>query len=69
VLDGAKVLNRGVQCEACHGPAGDHTAGTSRTGPVRVPPSAVCEGCHSDKSPKFKGFFYAGMASFSHKVK
>ena len=67
--NGKTVLNRGVQCEACHGPAAGHTAGTSRTAPVRVPPSSVCEECHSDKSPKFKGFFYNGMASFSHKVK
>jgi len=68
LFDGKKVINRGVQCEACHGAAGAHTAGTSRTGLVRKPPSSVCEECHSDKSPRFKGFLYDAMVGLSHKV-
>jgi hypothetical protein len=69
VMDGRKVLTRGVQCEACHGAAAQHAANTSVTGIVKTPPESSCTGCHSDKSPHFKGFFYAGMASLSHKVR
>ena len=68
VLDGTKVLNRGVQCEACHGAAKAHvTDPTVRAGLTRVPASELCEACHSEKSPRFKGFFYSGMAGLSHK--
>ena len=70
VMDGRTVLNRGVQCEACHGAAAAHAANTAITpGLVKTPPSSTCEACHSDKGPHFKGFFYAGMAAFSHKVR
>lgn len=68
VLDGTKVLNAGVQCEACHGAAKAHLADPSvKAGLTRVPPAEVCETCHSDKSPRFKGFVYAAMAGLSHK--
>jgi hypothetical protein len=70
VVDGRKVLNRGIQCEACHGAAAAHAADPKvKTGLVKVPPESLCEECHSSKSPKFKGFFYTGMAALSHKVK
>ena len=69
VMDGRKVLNRGVQCEACHGAAQAHVANTSVLGIVKTPPESRCVECHNDKSPKFKGFFYSGMAALSHKVK
>jgi hypothetical protein len=69
VLDGGKVLNRGVQCEACHGAAAAHAADTSVLGIVKTPPEARCAECHNDKGPHFRGFFYAGMAAFSHKVR
>jgi hypothetical protein len=70
ILDGRKVLNRGIQCEACHGAAAAHAADpTVKTGLIKVPGESLCEECHSSKSPKFKGFFYAGMAALSHKVK
>jgi hypothetical protein len=70
VMEGGKVLNRGVQCEACHGAGAAHVADpTVRTGLVKVPGESLCEECHSSKSPKFKGFFYAGMAALSHPVK
>ena len=70
VMEGGKVLNRGVQCEACHGAGAAHVADpTVKSGLVKVPGESLCEECHSSKSPKFKGFFYAGMASLSHKVK
>ena len=69
VMDGRTVLNRGVQCEACHGGAAAHAADLKVTSVVKTPPEKVCTECHNEKSPKFKGFFYAGMAAFSHKVK
>ena len=70
VLDGNKVLNRGVQCEACHGAAATHVADPAvRTGLTKVPPASLCEECHSDKGPHFKGFFYGAMAGLSHKVR
>ena len=69
IVDGKTVLNRGVQCEACHGGAAAHAAGLTVSGLVKTPPERVCTECHNDKSPRFKGFFYAGMAAFSHKVK
>jgi hypothetical protein len=38
VLDGRKVLNAGVQCEECHGPAAAHAADPNvRTGLIRSP--------------------------------
>jgi hypothetical protein len=69
VLDNSKVLNRGVQCEACHGPGAAHASDPSSvtTGLTRTPEAAVCEECHSAKSPHFRGFHYAGMAPLSHK--
>jgi len=59
-----------VQCEACHGPGSLHAAdATVRTGIKKVPAASTCESCHNDKSPKFHGFVYAAMLSFSHPVK
>jgi len=69
VLEGRKVLNRGVQCEACHGAAAAHATDTSVLGIVRTPPESRCVECHNDKGPHFKAFFYAGMAGLSHKVR
>jgi hypothetical protein len=69
VFDGSKVLNAGVQCEACHGAAAAHVADPQvKTGLVRKPSSATCEECHSASGPHFKGFFYDAMAGLSHKV-
>jgi hypothetical protein len=65
-----KVLNRGVQCEACHGGAAAHAADpTVRTGLIKVTASATCEQCHNEKSPKFRGFWYDAMKSLVHKTK
>lgn len=70
VFDGQKVLNAGVQCEACHGAAAAHVADPQvKTGLVRKPASATCEECHSAKGPRFKGFWYDAMAGLSHKVR
>jgi cytochrome c554/c'-like protein len=69
LLDGGKVLNAGVQCEACHGAASAHVADPKvRTGLVRKPPSSTCEACHSSSGPHFKGFWYDAMAGLSHRV-
>jgi hypothetical protein len=69
LLDGPKVLNAGVQCEACHGAAAAHVADPKvRTGLVRKPASSTCEECHSSKGPHFKGFWYDAMAGLSHRV-
>ena len=65
-----KVVNGGIQCESCHGASAAHAADpTTHTAFGAKPPEKVCTSCHSDKSPHFKGFFYQGMASFSHPVK
>jgi hypothetical protein len=69
VIDANKVLNQGVQCESCHGAAAAHVKDPAvRTGLTKMPPASLCEECHSDKSPHFKGFFYSAMAGLSHKV-
>ena len=70
LFDGGKTVNRGVQCEACHGAAAAHAADPAvRTGLVKVPPAETCEACHSDKGPHFKGFFYAAMTGLVHRTK
>lgn len=69
VTDGKKVLNRGVQCESCHGAAAAHAANPEvRTGLTKSPSEALCEQCHSDKGPHFKGFFFSAMKGLCHKV-
>jgi cytochrome c554/c'-like protein len=69
VMDGnKKVLNAGVQCEACHGGAAAHAADPAvKTGLVKVPAAAACEQCHNDKGPHFKGFWYDAMKTLVHK--
>jgi hypothetical protein len=65
---GRKVLNAGVQCEACHSGGAAHARDPkAKTGLVRVPPSSTCEQCHNDKGPHFKGFWYDAMKTFVHK--
>jgi hypothetical protein len=67
-LDG-KLLNAGVQCEACHGPSAAHVANPMDKPPTRLPGAAVCEGCHNTKSPHYRGFVYQGMLKFgSHPI-
>jgi len=38
----------GVQCEECHGPAGEHVATMDKTKVNRTPSGAVCARCHQD---------------------
>jgi len=69
VSEGGKVLNRGVQCEQCHGAAAAHAADpTVKTGLIKLPGSAGCEQCHNDKGPHFKGFWFDAMKSLVHKT-
>ncbi len=69
VLDGKKIVNRGVQCEACHGAAAAHVADPKvMAGLTKMPSESTCEACHSDKCPHFKGFFYSAMIGLSHKL-
>jgi hypothetical protein len=42
-----------IQCEACHGPAGDHPKNPMKVKPAGDPKLA-CANCHNDKSPFFK---------------
>ena len=68
LMEGTKVVNAGIQCEGCHGPAAAHAADPNvRTGLVKKPQTEKCEECHSPKSPKFKGFWYGAMAGLVHK--
>jgi hypothetical protein len=63
-----KVLNKGIQCESCHGPAAAHVADPKvKTGLTKTPPSSTCEQCHNDKGPHFKGFWYDAMKTLVHK--
>ena len=67
-VDG-KFVNKNVQCEACHGGAAAHAADpTNKTGLTKTPPARVCEACHNEKSPRFRGFVYQGMVKLVHAV-
>jgi hypothetical protein len=62
----------GVQCESCHGPAGNHVKArlaadeTPEDKVVQlpegeqtaVPPAETCKKCHNEKSPTYKPFDY-----------
>ena len=68
VSDGKRVLNRGVQCEACHGAGAAHADDPwAKTGLTKSVGPAVCEQCHNDKSPKFRGFWFDAMKTLVHK--
>ncbi len=55
----------GVQCEACHGPAGNHmkapmTDKAARKASMTAPDEASCKACHiKEGNPNFKEFKYA----------
>jgi hypothetical protein len=67
VVENGRFVNKGVQCEACHGAAAAHVADpTVKTGLVAKPPSSTCETCHNDKGPHFKGFWYDAMKGLVH---
>jgi hypothetical protein len=65
-VDG-NFVNKGVQCEGCHGPAAAHVADEKNTvGLSKTPSARVCEGCHNDKSPHYRGFVFQGMSKLVH---
>jgi hypothetical protein len=37
---------KGITCEACHGPGGNHNGDPSKI--TRIPPATVCTRCHMD---------------------
>jgi hypothetical protein len=47
---GVDVNLEGVQCEECHGPAGEHVAKMDKTKINRTPSAIVCARCHMEKS-------------------
>jgi hypothetical protein len=70
-VDGV-IINANVQCEGCHGPGKAHVAaakaGDAKTARmVKAPEAKVCETCHNDKSPHFRGFYYAALRGLVHK--
>ena len=70
VLADGKIVNKGIQCEACHGAAAAHVADpTVKTGLIRKPAASTCEECHSAKGPHFKGFWYDAMKGLAHTMK
>jgi hypothetical protein len=73
VLAGDQHVNANVQCESCHGPGKAHieaaTGGAAKPGNVtRSPAQRLCETCHNDKSPHYRGFFYSALKGLVHKV-
>jgi RecJ-like exonuclease len=73
LTEGEVHLNANVQCESCHGPGKAHieaaTAGSARPGHVVASPGQpVCESCHNDQSPHYRGFFFSALKGLVHKV-
>jgi len=54
----------GVQCEACHGPAGKHITNPMGEKPVRTPGEALCRECHTQGQDP--GFNYEEKSKLSH---
>ena len=59
-----KLVN--VQCESCHGPAGEHMKvpladKEKKKSTMSKPTEKTCTECHNSKSPDFKEFKYADM--------
>ncbi len=65
-------MEMGVQCEACHGPGGDHAKARMKAkskitddvlpagldGEMTLPDLGLCLSCHNEESPTFKEFKY-----------
>ncbi len=72
--DGAKPRYPGVQCEMCHGGGAVHVEQARakamvKGAIVKTPDEDSCTACHSDKSPHYKPFVYAGMKGLVHTIK
>lgn len=72
VMVEGKQANGGVQCEECHGPAKAHID-AARAGNVasvkltRKAPAALCQTCHNEKSPHYRGFYYNALVGLVHR--
>ncbi|MEI6244605.1 MAG: multiheme c-type cytochrome [Acidobacteriota bacterium] len=72
--DGAKPRYPGVQCEMCHGGGAKHVEQARakamvKGAIVKTPDEDNCAQCHSEKSPHYKSFVYAGMKGLVHTIK
>jgi hypothetical protein len=70
-VEGATV-NANVQCEACHGAGKAHAeaavAGNAGSVPLTSKPGErLCLGCHNQKSPHYRGFFYDALKGLVHR--
>jgi hypothetical protein len=72
ISSGEVVLNGGVQCEACHGPALAHASAATEEFPtiegLTRPKETVCVKCHCEESPHFQWFDYETLSKFVHPV-
>jgi hypothetical protein len=73
VMAGNSMVNASVQCESCHGAGKAHVeaarAGSAASARlVKSPPESVCQTCHNEKSPHYRGFFYTALKGLVHKV-
>lgn len=67
-----KIVNASVQCESCHGPGKAHieAARAGNAASVKLtakPAQPLCETCHNDKSPHYKGFYYNALVGLVHR--
>lgn len=71
-VDG-KLVNANVGCESCHGAGAAHIKAAKEgtgVGPIRRKvPQSLCETCHNDKSPHYRGFFYGALVGLVHRTK